>query len=255
RDPLEACATRPAGRGSEGVPVIYDGQVEFCIDRYETTWGEYGDFQDGLALAPPTIPPACAGIIDDFEPLSYARPDVADIRQYPVGGVSWCQAATYCATVGKRLCGAIGARGAEPLPPADVADPTRSEWMEACATRSNRSYPYAQTQYDESACNGMDGDGPVKSSVVGAYATCKSAFEVYDLIGNIQEWEDSCEPDPPGATPGQRRETRCVLRGGAWSLGGSYQTCAFTSEWFKRSPVVDTDRVSQNGIRCCWDPE
>jgi hypothetical protein len=66
---------------------------------------------------------------------------------------------------------------------------------------------------------------------------------VYDLSGNLLEWEDSCMVDPDGGVD------ICRLRGGAIYAGGpSDMTCDTDS---------DNERLDNTppgiGFRCCYD--
>lgn len=126
---------------------------------------------------------------------------------HPVVCIDWCDAFDYCVSVGKRLCGAIdgGANAYE-----DYADASKSAWFAACSADGDNTFPYGD-EYDGSACNGLD-TGLEETAPVGSLATCQSADPawagVFDLSGNVREWEDSCV-DEVGDVP-------CHMRGGSY---------------------------------------
>ncbi len=70
---------------------------------------------------------------------------------------------------------------------------------------------------------------------------CQGGYDgIYDMIGNVQEWEDACDMNDAGPNP-----TNCLVRGGdfndpTWDCYNAYQLNreAFTN-WI--------------GFRCCAD--
>lgn len=120
----------------------------------------------------------------------------------PMVCVDWCDAHAYCKAVGKRLCGAIG--GGETSFEAH-ADPGVSQWMAACSSAGLFHYPYGNT-FDPHACNGAElqpeecvTQGRCRARAVATLPECRgpeAPFNgVYDLSGNVSEWEDSCDWD------------------------------------------------------------
>jgi formylglycine-generating enzyme required for sulfatase activity len=173
----------------------------FSIDATEVTRGQYAAW---LATSPalPSASDATCGTktsyavacTNDGEALPPPQND-----EHPVVCVDYCDARAYCAGVGKRLCGKIGG-GSNAL--ADFADATASQWYAACSSGGVNTYPYGST-YDAMACDGYDyasahlTSGSVEPLAVGSLATCQSSASgyqgVYDLSGNVSEWEDSCD--------------------------------------------------------------
>jgi formylglycine-generating enzyme required for sulfatase activity len=157
---------------------------------------------------------------------------------YPVVCVDWCDAYAYCAGIGKRLCGKIGG-GA--LAFSAFADATMSQWYAICTSNGQFTYPYGNT-YNKTACNGHTSGGSTIVSV-GSFSACYGAdpmtANVYDMSGNVGEWEDSCRTS----------DNACRLRGGtafdATALALSCATDAF---------AVRTYTDAATGIRCCSSP-
>jgi len=166
----------------------------------------------------------------------------AGCGNHPQACVDWCDAYAYCAAVGKRLCGRIGGG---PNGFADYADATKSQWYNACTSGGANSYPYGDA-YMGSSCNAVDlGIGATVE--VGSLATCQSSVPgytgVYDLSGNVAEWEDSCISS---TGPGDD----CQTRGGAFGSPGGAVDCA-------QVPNLDPHGTRRNsaygviGFRCC----
>ena len=148
----------------------------------------------------------------------------ADAAHHPVVYVDWCDAYAYCKGVGKRLCGAIGG-GSNAY--ASYADATDGQWYRACSSGGVNSYPYGTT-YQETYCNGYDywndNSTTMQTVVVGSLANCVTSATgyagVYDLSGNVYEWEDSCS--------GTGQSALCHILGGAFNYTSASLTCGGT---------------------------
>jgi len=149
-----------------------------------------------VCAANATFAPDTAGACTQYDPIS--KPKV------PVACIDWCDAQAYCAWAGKHLCGKIGG-GSNAL--ADFANAAKSEWYAACSKGGQLNFPYGNS-YDPSACVGVDNSATRATAV--PTATCQGGYDgVFDLSGNVSEWEDSC-------TDTKGLGDQCVYRGGSW---------------------------------------
>lgn len=170
----------------------------FSIDATEVTRAQYAAW---LATNPVVAdqPPACAGWNVTYVPESSwpergctaAEWPPGERGQYPVVCVDWCDAYAYCKSVGKRLCGSIAGG---PNAYADHEDASRSQWFNACSSGGTYDFPYGDT-FAAQSCNGhgsaVDASQPVAASV-GCQSPANGYAGVFDLSGNVREWEDSC---------------------------------------------------------------
>ncbi|WP_159397906.1 formylglycine-generating enzyme family protein [Sorangium cellulosum] len=175
------------------------GGGSYCIDAYEVTKQEY----DRFVMANPVLaglPSRCAG--NTYPPTSgwpYTEGRV------PVTYVDWCDAYTYCAYVGKHLCGKIGGGGSAT---AASSDHRESEWFNACSGQGVNDYPYGH-EHAPSMCQDITADGislkPGPPTPLPPVPVCEGGVSnLYNMSGNVAEWENSCDPD--GA---------CLVRGGS----------------------------------------
>ena len=208
----------------------------YCIDSTEVTQGQY---QTWLNTRPSTVDliPACSWNTDFTPSITGAVgwPPTIETLTDPVVNVNWCDAYAYCVGVGKRLCGKIGGG---PIAYSDYTNAALSQWYAACTSNGMfgpASYPYGNA-YEPSACNGQDENkgGPVK---VGSTPTCQSVIAdyagVYDLSGNVGEWEDACECGV------------CRIRGGNYHSASGQLGCGFDSG------AGIPGRFETVGFRCC----
>jgi formylglycine-generating enzyme required for sulfatase activity len=225
-----------AGKGDCGGrvgPALVD-VGDFCIDSTEVTYAIYQVFLDDIAATPPEQPAVC-GFNDSYEPATpLANGESSNL---PVRGVDWCDAYVFCEWAGKRLCGSPAGGSAAYDEPSAVDE---SEWYSACSENGARAFPYGDA-YDGQACNGGDyGDAEIGPLPVRSLTTCAGGYlGVYDMSGNVWEWEDSCD-----ASTGEA--DLCRARGGAFGNGGDLHRCDYSgfspARNFTAGPV---------GIRCC----
>jgi formylglycine-generating enzyme required for sulfatase activity len=171
---------------------------EYWIDPYEVTQAEYQAFLDQTDHPAPTNGPG--------EP------------NHPVSGVSWDDAAAYCAWANKRL-------------------PTEAEW-EVAARGPGPEPPLYPWGSDPIAGGQADQLPLLDTYAVGSQAFNQSPFGVYDMAGNVWEWV--AEPYSPLA------EGYHMLRGGRYG---------FLKDMAYRQPAESTDTrfLPVTGFRCAAD--
>ncbi len=175
---------------------------QFCIDIYEASRPDAGAADAGT---------------DSSRAVS--KEGVA-----PWTMISQADAQDACVAVGKRLCNA-------------------AEWFAACRGPSETDYCYGD-EYEAATCNGIDAfcenpqygcgleEYPFRMSVTGAFSGCTNAYGVFDINGNVWEWDS----DPEGHG-----------RGGAYNCSDS--RALHLCDFLKRD---GGNRATSNvGFRCC----
>jgi formylglycine-generating enzyme required for sulfatase activity len=213
----------------------------YWIDRTEVTQDQY---QAWLATSPPlsvqdqyscswnlTFAPAQACL--NTAPICYT-----ECGKRPQTCVDWCDADAYCAANGKRLCGDMAGG---PVAYVLYSHPNYSQWYSACTSHGLTTYPYGDG-YDAEACvtTWADGQGAMP---VGEMIHCQGVTPyngVFDLSGNVGEWDDSC--DFPGFP-----QDKCHIRGGRVYQAPEDVRC--DSNRIERRDYAD----ALTGFRCCKD--
>lgn len=245
----------------------------YCIDVTEVTKGQY----DGFVKSNYPIgdqPTVCSGNVD-FTPRGDWPPAPTPINvaiNQPVHYVDWCDAYSYCASAGKALCGNIGGgklpdgldattlnkatTGAIP----DASGIPLDAWYNACSGEGTNLWPYDVRTYNPFACNGAPTDGGAGGIWVDydtsdnlANTSCFGGVTgVYQMSGNVAEWEDAC-----AASNGS--SDNCAIRGGAYdSSGADTSTTDLQCKWqgAVRQRVPDStaaadETLADVGFRCC----
>ena len=223
--------------GPSMVAVSTASGASFCIDSTEVTQAQYAAFQATDAGGQPdpckwntTFQPSNAGPCQNYDTNSDAT---------PMACIDWCDARAYCASVGKRLCGKIGGGGlafaVEPL------DPTKDQWLAACSGgNGGQQYPYGPV-YVAGHC----ADNTAQASLVATHAGCEGTVpSVFDLSGNVSEWQDSCGT----ATPPE--DQNCHTRGGDYTAKAPDVAlrCFDATQQGQRK-----ETTPKRGFRCCKD--
>ncbi|OGS33545.1 MAG: hypothetical protein A2293_09025 [Elusimicrobia bacterium RIFOXYB2_FULL_49_7] len=106
--------------------------------------------------------------------------------EFAMTNVSWYKAKTLCDNQGKYLC-------------------WNKEWLEACLGLNNYDFSYYNV-FDEERCN-VQGNTLVRS---GDKPKCKTdGYEVFDLVGNVREWNGDGAIGAAGGTYQNGRGARC----------------------------------------------
>jgi formylglycine-generating enzyme required for sulfatase activity len=213
---------------------LVEGEHYEYVQRLCTDWRQQHCFAvfPGLLAQEPRATPIRA-CMDTYEWPNRAGAE-------PVVMLRFVEAEAACTSVGKRLC-------------------MEFEWEMACEGPETRPWPYGY-RYDPKACNSAKTYRPVSEARLasndaavrdaeakrawqgepaGSYPGCVSAYGVYDLTGNVEEWVQSSRPEWP---------FRSSLKGGYWSK--PWAGCRGTNE--SHGPQF---RFYEVGFRCCRDPE
>ena len=216
------------------VEIMTTTGVRFAIDATEVTVARFNAFkasQDAGAVFP-----QCPGKVA-LGPNTSAGCHAATDPDQPVTCVDWCDAKAYCESLGKRLCGKLGGgalvRGTE-------ADPAVDEWARACGGPVGSAWPYGG-QPMATACNTQEAVKAAPVSVATLPSCVGGEPLLFDMSGNVNEWEDACVAADGGTA------RRCLLRGGSFKHPTSESSCTYVVLLTASAALDDV------GIRCCKD--
>jgi formylglycine-generating enzyme required for sulfatase activity len=141
--------------------------------------------------------------------------------------------------------------GGGPNPLGSFDDEASSEWYQTCSHDGDHPLPYGD-MYEGSFCAGLD-YGVVRPVNVATLANCQGGYDgVWDMSGNVSEWEDSCQASS-GASD------NCSHRGGSWydlKAGAPlYCNSSLPNDTTPMPELLRRDtRDLHVGFRCCADP-
>jgi len=234
---IGALSVPSEARGPCGVGMAYvelESKKSFCIDRWEASVVE---IRGGEQVAHPATQP-----VTNLKVRAVSQAGVI-----PQGYISKNEAEEACKNAHKRLC-------------------TGEEWGRACRGRNPTKFPYGDER-KAGYCNDS-GRAPIASlhpelvgdavyasvtamndprinaarntvARTGRFPKCKSAFNVFDMVGNLHEWVSDVHEGNRG-----------TFRGGYYQDthengdGCAYSTVAHDVSYHDYS----------TGFRCCKDP-
>ncbi|MFL6464928.1 MAG: SUMF1/EgtB/PvdO family nonheme iron enzyme [Bryobacteraceae bacterium] len=223
--------TDPAGRNydpealGDETPVHRVFLREYEIAKYPVTVQEYKRFVDGEGYHDPRYWKA-GGFGRTSQPMKWQ--DQVLYPNRPVVGVSWYEAAAYCAWASVRLL-------------------TEAEWERAARGTQGRKYPWGDEEPDATKANYLD-NKPGYPTPVGLYPQGATPEGIVDMAGNVWEWvSDEYAEYGRDVSSGEENGLGRVCRGGSWDYDQWYLR---TADRIRSGPK---NRNSLIGFRCARD--
>ncbi|MEZ4227477.1 MAG: SUMF1/EgtB/PvdO family nonheme iron enzyme [Polyangiaceae bacterium] len=221
----------PQGRG----PAMVD-MGSYCIDSTEVSRLQFQEFLDDQKNAATPQFGGCKS--NSFDNVANCPGAPATTPHLPAGCADWCDAWAFCSWAGKRLCGKLGGG---PLTKDEITQPQVSEWAHACTQGGSSLYPWGDSPANN--CNFGPCSGGYCTHLVGSHPQCTGTappFDgVFDLLGNVYEFVESCDLNPATL--------------GCYAVGSSYydgQKACSEGVWKATALAQGYDDF---GIRCCAD--
>ncbi len=155
---------------------------------------------------------------------------------FPVTGISWYYAYSYCRWRNKRL-------------------PTEMEWEKAARGPNGLEYPWGN-DWDTAITNtGDDHDWEDGIAPTGSYPLNKSPYGAYDMAGNVWEWVDDWYHPYPDTTYQSENfgEKMKIIRGGGGGIG--HYALSYFFRGATRQFAEPTMAGEDVGFRCAADDE
>lgn len=165
-----------------------DQEIElapFRVDRTPVTNARFGAFVAATGYLTEAERTRSRGVWHLFD-----RPDRED---HPVVHVSYYDALQFCRWAGKRLL-------------------TAEEWMLAYRGTEGRLYPWGDI-FDPGCCNSSDQPHDHQTTTVTLHPRGASPQGCLDLVGNVEEWTTTNDPDGSLRTLGGSWAMRCQVYG------------------------------------------
>jgi formylglycine-generating enzyme len=207
----------------------------YCIDDGEVTNADYLAFTQRYTVDTVIATTEC-GANTSLVPDTACSDALTDVpsKNLPVVCVDFCDAQAYCMMRGRRLCGRVGGVMNNP---GDDANAIASEWYGACAGPDETTYPYGNSA-SATACNGSAySPADMGPRDLATMSDCRGTSGIYNLSGNVAEWEWSCSSSKANAI--------CSTRGGSFK-DGPYELRCTSSVGRNRLDFAD-----DLGFRCC----
>lgn len=259
---VDQCIQRDGGACQESYALDSQPEIQveldtFTLERTEVSFEQYVAFLNYLSSQGIRHTNGCSGFICiqtqnevadavvTFDGANYAVPST--LLTYPVYGVTWYGAQTYCETIGRRL-------------------PTEAEWEHAARGNDGRIYPWGNQWSEANAWVRIpvNETNPQTPSVVDSFISGASVYGVLHMAGNVAEWVQdwysadyyatlSAQPQPVVDPQGPPTGIERVLRGGSWNAVPFFARTMHRQSWL---PAPDnTDEVFERwiGFRCADD--
>lgn len=240
-------------------PVRIELPYAFRIARYPVTNAEFARFIEAGGYADPRWWTAMGRVfisaagrrLPPEEPgTPITRPGLWGIAPYagpsqPVVGVSWYEAAAFCAWL------TAEGRAAGWLYPGEILRlPTALEWERAARHLDERRYPWGDDPPDATRAN-FAGVGLRAPSPVGCFPAGAAACGALDLAGNVWEWTSSLAEAPDALRPCADVDSQAmpVIKGGAFNWEADALRCG-AYYWFPPG-----QRYNLLGFRLVWVAE